>query len=108
MMGSNNAAAAGGMAGSPQNSQQNMQLATNLGNQDYYNYMGNAMNAYGMGLQGAQGMMNQGYDASNQLGQNMSDIMNNQAMLQYSGQADQNQETGGLLGDIAGMFGGHK
>ena len=39
LQGGNHAAAAGGMAGSPQHEQQNMQLATDLGNQEYNNWM---------------------------------------------------------------------
>lgn len=100
LMGANNASAAGGMAGSPMAQQQNMQIGSQMGNQDYYNWLQQAQDMYGAGLNGAQGMENQGYDASNSLAQNMSDILNNQAMLQYAGQADQNQETGSLIGDF--------
>ncbi len=106
MMGANQGAAAGGMAGSPSAMQNNMQIATGLGNQDYYNYMNNAMGMYGQGLQGEQGLAGLGYDASNSLGTNMGDMYNNEAQLAYAGQADQNQDTGGLIGDITGMFGG--
>src|SRR4029077_19140922 len=38
LQGAGHAAAAGGMAGSPQHEQQNMQLASHLADQDYYNW----------------------------------------------------------------------
>lgn len=104
LMGANQGAAAGGMAGSPQQSQYNQQLATQMGNQNYYNWMNQATGLYGQGLQGAQGMYGLGANMANNLGTNIGDILNNQADIAYAGQANQNQETGGLLGDIFGMF----
>ncbi len=104
MMGGNQASAAGGMAGSPMANQQNQQMATNLANQNYYNWMGNALGMYGQGLQGAQGMAGMGAGMANNFGTNMADILNNQADISYAGQANQNQETGGLIGDIMHMF----
>ncbi len=113
MMGANNSAAAGGMAGSPQNTQQNMQLATNMGNQDYYNYMQNAMGLYGQGLHGEQGMYGVGAEAGNNMAGNISEALSQQAQNAYNGQAGQNQAQGNsfsnLIGgaaDIASMFGG--
>lgn len=106
MQGGNRGMAAGGLAGSPSNQMQNMGTATQMGNQDYYNYLDKAMGMYGMGLQGEQGMMGQGYNASNELGQGMSNMYGNQAILNYAGQADQNANMGGLFGDIASIFGG--
>src|SRR6185503_15277001 len=47
LQGAGNAAAAGGMAGSPMHEQENMELSTNLANQDYNNYLRNAMGLYG-------------------------------------------------------------
>lgn len=112
MMAGNNAAAAGGMAGSPQNTQQNMQLATNMGNQDYYNYMNHAMNMYGMGLQGEQGIMGQGANAAENAAGNISQGLSQEGAAAYYGQAGQNQAQGNDMsniisgaGDIAGFFG---
>jgi hypothetical protein len=50
----NHAAAAGGMAGSPMHEQMAQQTATDLANQDYYNYMQGATGLYGQGLNGQQ------------------------------------------------------
>lgn len=113
MNAANNAAAAGGMAGSPQHQQQASTMATGLANQDYYNYMNHALGMYGMGLQGNQGLYNQGlqgmqgmnqmgYDASNQLAGGLANSLMNQGNLAYSGQAAQNQAQGSQWGDIMG------
>lgn len=110
MRGANQASAAGGMAGSPQAQQQNMGIATQLGNQDYYNWLNQARGMYGAGLEGEQGLAGMGMQASTGLGQNISDILNNMATMQYAGQQQQNQNQGsglgGLFGGLAGMMGG--
>jgi hypothetical protein len=102
MQGSNQAAAAGGMAGSPQHEQQNMQLANNLANQDYYNWLGNALGIYKVGLGGEQDISKMGYGASNELAQSLSNNLLSQAMLQYQGQAGENQREGTNWADLAG------
>jgi len=71
LMASNNTAAAGGLSGSPQNQQNNASVASGLANQDYYNYLGNALSSqqsglsglsslYGTGLTGTQGLYGAG------------------------------------------------
>lgn len=101
----NNAAAAGGMAGSPQHQQQAQTVATGLANQDYYNYMDKGLSQYGMGLQGLQGINAMGYGASNSMAQGMAGSLMNQGNLAYSGQASQNQAQGQMYGDIFGGLG---
>lgn len=108
LQGSGHAAAAGGMAGSPQHEQQNMQLASDIGNQDYYNWLGQATGLYGQGLQGEQGFATMGQ----QSGQNMSDMIA-QALAQqgnyaYEGQAGKNTANNSLysgLGSGLGLLG---
>lgn len=113
-----NAAAAGGMAGSPQHQQQAMQTATGLANQDYYNYMQNALglygqglqgagNLYGMGLQGYQGLNQMGFNASDQMSRIIADALSQQGNMAYAGQNARNQSIGntlGGLGSLAGFF----
>jgi hypothetical protein len=93
-------AAAGGMAGSPMAQQQNMGVATGMANQDYYNWLGNAQNMYGMGIHGAEGLAGMGMQA----GTNMSNVIANQLSQQaadaYQQQAAQNQAQSGMFGDI--------
>jgi hypothetical protein len=113
MNAANNAAASGGMAGSPQHQQQAATMATGLANQDYYNYLNHALGLYntglqgnaglyGAGLQGLQGMNQMGYNASNELAGGLSNSYMNQGNLAYSGQAAQNQAQGSQWGDIFG------
>ncbi len=113
MQGGNHAAAAGGMAGSPQHEQQNMQMATQLGNQDYNNWMQNALGMYGQGLQGSQGMANQGQQAGQSMADMIAQTLAQQANLQFQGQRQQNQNKNDLWGNAfklggaaLGAFGG--
>ena len=103
LQGSGNAAAAGGMAGSPQHEQQNMTLANNLANQDYNQYLQNALGLYGEGLQGSQGLYNTGFNASSQLADMLASVYGSQANLKYAGGVNQNQARGGLWGNAAGL-----
>lgn len=101
----NRAAAAGGMAGSPQEQQQIASTTNQLANQDYYNWLDHAMNAYGMGLQGQQGLYNTGFNASNELAQNMGGALESQANLGYAGQINQNEMNQGNRGASMGFVG---
>lgn len=91
LQGADHAAAAGGMAGSPQHQQQNMELATNLGNQDYYNWLGHAQGLYGQGLQGEQGFARMGQQASTNLADMIAQTLAQQGQLSYAGQQNINQ-----------------
>lgn len=102
MYGANNAQAAGGMAGSPQNVQQNETLSSNLANQDYYNWLNHAMGLYGQGLSGEQSLYNTGYGASDQLAKELSRNLYSEAGMQYAGQASKNASSQGLLGGLLG------
>lgn len=105
LQGAGHAAAAGGMAGSPMHEQQNMQLATNLGNQYYNNYLKNVLGLYGMGIHGEQGIGQMGYNASSNLARAIADALGSTAKLQYSGDAAKNQGMYGLLGAGIGAAG---
>lgn len=100
---SNNTAASGGMAGSPQHEQQNATLASNLADQDYYKYLENAMNLYKGGLQGSQGLFNTGYNASDALAKELSRNLYSEAGMQYAGQASQNAANQSMMGGLFGM-----
>ncbi len=105
LQGSGHAAAAGGMAGSPQHEQQNMQLATNFANQDYNNWIRNALGMYGSGLSGEQGMYGIGANAGMKKGEDMASYLANQAKLAYEGQNAENQKGGGMWGSLLGTAG---
>lgn len=108
MQGAGSAAAAGGMAGSPMHEQQNMSLATNLANQDYNQWLQNAMGMYGQGLQGAQGMYGTGANAGNSLAQMLSGNLQDRASNAFSGANWRNSMNIGLplQGAAAYMTGG--
>lgn len=112
LQGADHAAAAGGMAGSPQHEQQNMGIATGLADQDFNRWLSNALGMYGRGLSGEEGMYQTGFGASNELAQSLANSMLTKAQLQYAGQDAENQRQGnmwGSLGEGAGIlaaFGG--
>ena len=107
LQGSNHAAAAGGMAGSPQHEQQNMGVATGLANQDYNQWLTNALGEYNTGLSGAQGMYNTGAQTGTTMGEDMAGFLAQKAKLAYEGANSENEHQGGgwgsLLGGAAGV-----
>ena len=126
--GLNNAAAAGGMLGSNQHQQQADELSQNIANQDYQQYLQQAMGLYGAGLQGNQNLYNTGLQgiqglyntgiqgqqglaalgqqSASELANNLAQALMSQANLKYAGQANQNQQTGGMIGNLLGFGGG--
>lgn len=95
-----NAAAAGGMTGTPQHQQQAGTMASGLANQEYYNYLNQIMGMYGQGLQGTENINTQGYGASNELAQSLANNLMSQGNLAYAGKANQNQASGNFLGTL--------
>jgi hypothetical protein len=105
LQGANNAAAAGGMAGSPEHELQNMTLGTNLANQNYYNYMGGATGLYGKGLTGSQEMANQGQMAGQNYAEQIANTLAQQGNLAYAGTQARNETKNRAFGDLAsGIF----
>lgn len=102
LQGSNHLSGANGMYGSPQHEQQNMQLATDLGNQEYDKWIQNALGIYGQGLQGAQGMTNQGQQAGQSRADMIAQALAQQGNYAYEGQAQKNQNKGNAFGNILG------
>lgn len=102
---SNNRAAAGGMYGTTQNQMENMQYATGLANQDYYNWLGHALGLYGTGLSGESHFMDTGYNASNELSQSLANALMQQSGLEYQGANAENQHNQGALGSLLGGIG---
>lgn len=96
----NHAAAAGGMAGTPQSQYQQMQMATGLANQDYNNWMQNALGLYGQGLTGEQGMAGMGQQAGQSLADMISQTLAQQGNLAFQGSRQQNQNKNDLWGNI--------
>lgn len=113
----NNAAAAGGLLGTPSHQQANMGVAEGLANKDYEDYINHIMQTMGMGLQGAQGFSNRGFESGTGLGSALANNNATKAGYLYSGQAAQNaaeearrnswlNAIGALGGGIGSLFTG--
>lgn len=102
----NNAAAAGGMLGTPSHQMDAGKMASNLANQDYNNYLGNVLGMYKTGLGGMGDVTHLGYGASNDLASILSSNLMNQAGLAFQGQANQNQSSNDLIGALTKIAGG--
>ncbi len=103
--------AAGGMFGSPEHEQYNMELATQLANQDYYNWLNQAQGLYGKGIEGEQGLYTGGLNALNnvtstgaQAGNNMANnvaqALAKQGELSFRGKQDNNSQRNSLLSGL--------
>jgi hypothetical protein len=103
--GAKNAAAASGQAGSSATQLALAQKIAGLSSQDYNQYMGNIMQMYGMGMNGAQDMMHQGYNASDSLTQGLASNLMSQGNLAYTGQQNKNQSNSEFWKTIAAMGG---
>lgn len=99
----NHGAAAGGMFGSPQHDFQNMDVATGLANQDFGNWMHNALGLYGQGLTGQNDFSHMGFNASNELSQSLAQNLMNQGGLAFQGQANQNQNQSDIFGSLGNL-----
>lgn len=106
----NNAAAAGGMLGTPQHVQQNEETATNLASKDYQDWLSHIMDMFHSGQTGLQGMYGTGYGASTEYGTNLANSLMNQGQLAEQGAEAENKyeqskadsESEGI-GNLAGL-----
>ncbi|MGN6347044.1 MAG: hypothetical protein ACTHME_05015 [Candidatus Nitrosocosmicus sp.] len=107
----NRAAAAGGMAGSPEEQQQISGVVNQLANQDYYNYLNHSQQMYNQGIGGLQrteglganigtNIYNQGASAANNLAQNLGAAYMNQGNLNFADTQYNNQRRGGAFGQM--------
>jgi len=95
-----NAAAAGGQLGLPQDQQQQMETANNISSQDYDQYMQHVMDLFGLGQQGQQKMQQQGFDASTGYGQNLGNVLGTQGQYAFAGQAGQNANRSNMMSNL--------
>lgn len=102
----NQAAAAGGLLGSPAEQQELAKTVSGFANQDYYNYLNQNLGNYFKGLGGLGDINNMGFQASTGLAENLAGNLGNQAGLSYAGKANQNQQFGNLFGNLIGLFSG--
>lgn len=98
--------AASGMTGTPAAQQAMDKFATGEASQDFGSYMQRIMGMYGQGLQGEQGIMNNGFNASRDYSDTLGNILMSKAKLAYAGTQNQNQSNQGGLGSALGFLGG--
>ncbi len=96
----NNAAAAGGMAGSAENQQSANAVSQGLANQDYYKYLNSAMDLYGKGLKGNQDFSDRGAKA----GMSKADRMSSMA---YENAGNKNAANSDMWSNIMKMIAGN-
>ena len=97
LQGATNAAAAGGMAGSPEHQLHAAEKAGELSNQDFEQYLNHILGLYGTGLSGEQGLGQQGFEASLGYGNLLGSNLAQQGGLAYQGQAAQNANRANLF-----------
>lgn len=100
----NQAAAAGGMAGSPEAQQNAAQIASQMADQQYQDYLKNAMGLYGTGLRGLSGLEGQGFQAGGDMTSALSNYLQNQAHESLAQSQQMSQGIGGLLGGLLGFL----
>lgn len=99
------AAAAGGMLGSPDHERNAGQMTIDLSNADFDKYMDFINKYYMTGLQGEEGLNKMGYDAGTEYGGIQANNLINQANLAYKGTANDNQNTSDSISSILKSFG---
>jgi len=104
--GANQAAAAGGMVGSPQEQAELAQRIGGYADQNYQNFLNTGLGMYKTGLSGLGDINQMGYNASNELAQSLANALMMKSKLAYSGQEAENESSGGMLGGLGGMIGG--
>ena len=106
----NQAAAAGGMSGTPAAQQELMKVISGLANQDYGNYMHDILGLYGQGLNSGQGFANMGQQSATNMAQIIAQAMAGQAQMGAASTNWENQNSpwnsvGQIAGGAASLFG---
>lgn len=100
-----NAAAAGGMAGSPLHQQANETTANDIASQDFNDYMSRMLGIYQGGIKGDEGLNTMGFNASNDMATNIGNSFNNEARLKYMGTGAENEYNQAQAKSNADMWG---
>lgn len=89
-----NASAAGGMLGTPQDQTQAMDTASGMASKDYEAYMKHIMDLFGGGLSGEQGINKMGFDASTGYADSLGQVLGQQGQNAFAGAAGRNTARG--------------
>lgn len=109
-----NAADAGGYAGTPQDQQYQAEMTEGIANQDYNQWLNEVLGIgktglkgvgklYGTGLSGVENLNKMGYDASSQLAEGLAQYLTTLSNEEYASSVNQNEHNMGLLGDTIGL-----
>jgi len=105
LQGAENAAAAGGMAGSPMHRQQNMQMASDMASRDYNTWADRNTNLYGMNM----GSANQAADRGQRSGQSQAEMISRSLVQQgqyaYDNSSTHNMMMNAVLSNLASIAG---
>lgn len=105
------ASAAGGMLGTPQHQQQNMEVANDIAGADFEKYLQNVLGIYQGGISGEEGTAARGYDASTNFGNALGNNLQSQGQMAYEGanarNMQRNQNLSNLTGGIGSAIGGY-
>jgi hypothetical protein len=113
-----NMAGAGGMAGTPQAQQSGADIAEQMSQRDFQDYLKNALGIFGMGLEGESGLYGNGLEGLGKIGEmgfkgatslaeDLAQALMSEAQMKYAGQANQNNLLGSIFSKIGNFaFGG--
>jgi hypothetical protein len=101
-----NSAAAGGMRGSSNDISNEARIADTLQGQDMQQWLQNVLGIQTQGTQGLTHQFDTGYNASNALSGDLSNVLGTQASLAFQGQANQNQSKSDLLSGLVKALAG--
>lgn len=105
LQGSGRAAAAGGMAGSPMHSQQNMQLASDIASQDFGNWANRAQRGYESSLGAGMQMAGMGQNAGRSQSDMISRALGQQGQHAHDSASTHNMMMNAILGNLASAAG---
>lgn len=100
-----NTAAAGGISGTPLDQQNQGQAVQGLLSNDMQQFLQNILGRYDKGLEGEQGLSNQGFKASGALGDVLGNNLSSQAGLAFQGAQQKNSNRNALIGALAKALG---
>jgi hypothetical protein len=100
-----NSAAAGGMRGSSNDISNEARIADTLQGEDMQKWLQNVLGIQKQGQTGEENLYNTGYNASNALSSDLSNVLGTQAGLAFQGQANQNKSSSDLLSGLVKALG---
>lgn len=100
-----NTAAAGGIAGTPQDQMNQGQGVQKLLSADMQQFLQNVLGRYDKGLEGEQGIADRGYDASGKLTDTLGNALNQQGGLAFQNAQQNNSDARKNKSDLWSMFG---